>query len=113
MEIIINEKPLSVNKVWQGKRFKTKEYKAYEELLLYILPKGKVPAGKLRIDYVFGFSNSASDIDNPVKPITDILSKKYGFNDKMIYESRQKKVIVKKGQEYIKVRIKSYQQDSL
>ena len=34
----IKIKPLSVNKAWQGKRFKTREYKSYEELLLYLFP---------------------------------------------------------------------------
>ena len=31
-------KPLSVNQVWQGKRFKTKTYKDYEKNVLAILP---------------------------------------------------------------------------
>jgi hypothetical protein len=29
---------LSVNQAWQGRRFKTKKYKDYEEHLLLILP---------------------------------------------------------------------------
>ena len=33
----IDIKPLSVNKCWQGRRYKTSEYKAYEEELLWIL----------------------------------------------------------------------------
>ena len=33
----IEIKPLSVNECWQGKRFKTKAYTAYEKELLYRL----------------------------------------------------------------------------
>lgn len=51
----------------------------------------------------FGFSNKASDLDNPVKPILDILQKKYGFNDRDIYELHIKKTIVPKGNEYITI----------
>ena len=51
----------------------------------------------------FGLSNKASDIDNPVKPILDILQKKYGFNDRDIYELHIKKTIVSKGNEFISI----------
>lgn len=61
----------------------------------------EIPKGKLRIDYVFWFSSSQSDIDNPTKLIQDILCKKYGFNDKMIYEINIKKCVVKKWKEFI------------
>lgn len=98
-------KPLSVNNCWQGKRFKTPEYKAYEKMLLYLLPKITVPEGKLKISFVFGFSSSASDWDNPIKPLQDILQKKYGFNDKNIHEATVKKVLVKKGQEFFEFEI--------
>lgn len=48
-----------------------------------------------------------SDWDNPVKPLQDILQKKYRFNDKDIIEASVKKVKVIKGQEYFKVKIES------
>lgn len=103
----IKVKPMSQNRAWQGKRFKSKEYKKYEPLVMSMLPKIVVPRGKLKITYEFGFSNSASDIDNPVKSCTDILQKKYGFNDKMVYEMVLRKVMVKKGQEYFAFMIES------
>ncbi len=99
--MVIKIKPLSVNEVWQGRRFKTAKYKAYETELLYRLPKIKVPSGKLWLKIEFGVSSKASDIDNPLKPFLDILSKKYGFNDKQIYELEIYKVDVKKREEYI------------
>ena len=109
-------KPLSVNKVWQGKRFKTQDYKDYEEELFYVLPNksefkntlAKIDKKvkndkitKLIVFLEFGFSNKASDIDNPVKPFLDILQKKYEFNDKDVFKLSLEKKLVKKGEEYV------------
>lgn len=97
-------KPLSVNAVWQGKRFKTPEYTKYERDLLLILPNKRYvfsDNAKLKVRYCFGFSNRCSDLANPEKPFTDILVKKYGFDDSQIYSMILEKVIVKKGLEFI------------
>ena len=102
---IINIKPLSVNIAWQGKRYKTEAYKKYEQEVFYILKKKNIPKGKLKVYLEFGLSSKNADIDNPVKPLLDILQKKYQFNDKKIYELNIKKVDVKKGEEYIKFEI--------
>jgi len=92
-------KPLSVNEAWKGRRFKTFEYKRFERDCLFILPAGKVPSGQLSVELTFYFSNPAQDIDGPIKLCLDILQKKYGFNDKEVYELRAKKYIVAKGME--------------
>ena len=104
-EIRMNVKPLSVNKAWQGMRYKTAEYRAYEKMLLYTLPKISIPKPPFKIYFEFGMSNILSDWDNPVKPLQDILQKKYQFNDKDIHEAEVKKVKVAKGQEYFIVQI--------
>ena len=102
----LDEKPLSINEAWQGKRFKTPAYKRYEEAMLLLMPKGKVePDQMLRVEFFFGFSNKASDLDNPVKLLMDIAQKKYGFNDKMVFELNVRKCIVKKGEEFIQIGI--------
>lgn len=98
---LIKIPPLSVNKCWQGRRFKTREYDDYEMELLLRLPKMKIKDEPMKLKIVFGFSNKASDIDNGIKPLADILQKKYGFNDKNIYKLEVEKVIVKKGSEYL------------
>lgn len=98
-------KPLSVNEAWQGKRYKTDAYKKYERAVLLMLPKMKIPDGPLKISFTFGFSNVLCDWDNPVKPIQDIMQKKYGFNDKNIHEANVKKVKVPKGHEYFEFEI--------
>ena len=102
----LNEKPLSVNEAWQGKRFKTPIYKSYEQTIFLTMPKGKVDLDEmLRIEFFFGFSNKASDLDNPVKLLLDIAQKKYGFNDKNVFELNVRKCIVKKGDEFIQMGI--------
>ncbi len=71
-----------------------------------MLPNMKIAFKKpLKLDLVFGFSSNGSDIDNPVKPLLDILQKKYGFNDNQIFELNIKKEIVKKNKEFIKLNI--------
>jgi Holliday junction resolvase RusA-like endonuclease len=104
----VNIKPLSVNQVWQGRRFKTPIYKKYENELLFMLPKMKIPEGKLELTIVFGFSSSSSDWDNPIKPFQDILQKRYSFNDSRVYKATIIKEIVKKGEEFIEFNIKEY-----
>ena len=102
----IEIKPLSVNQCFQGRRFKNKKYKSYEKELLLLLPKVKIDFKRdLRVDLTFGFSSTLSDIDNPLKPLLDVLQKKYGFDDKQIQELNVKKEIVKKGKEFIKFKI--------
>ena len=102
----VNIKPMSVNDAWQGKRFKTKKYKQYEQECLLVLPrKIDIPEGKLKVSLLFGFSSKLADADNPVKCFIDILQKKYGFNDNKIYEYSIKKVDVKKGEEFIEFNI--------
>lgn len=104
--IEIKCKPLSVNQAWQGRRYKTPAYKKYEKEVYHLLPPIKIPEiGPLKIYLEFGFSNSSSDWDNPIKPFQDILQFKYAFNDNRIYEAIVKKVKVKKGNEYIRFEI--------
>ena len=105
MKILI--KPLSVNQAWQGKRYKTNVYLKYERDILKLIPKEPILPAPYRFDITFGFSNKASDIDNPLKPFLDCIQKKYNINDKDIYELNVKKEIVKKGKEFIDFKIYS------
>ena len=102
----VNIKPLSVNVCWQGKRFKTPKYKAYEKELLLKLSNIKIDfKARLRVDIIFGYSNTLNDIDNALKPFLDVLQKRTGMNDRMIYELNVKKEIVIKGKEFIEFSI--------
>ena len=97
----IDIKPLTVNRAWQGRRFKTKAYKQYEKDVITLLRPLSVPDGPLEIHLTFGQSNMGADFDNPVKPFVDCLQKKYGFNDNRIQRAVIEKVKVAKGQEFI------------
>jgi Holliday junction resolvase RusA-like endonuclease len=105
----INTKPLSVNQCWEGKRFKTLEYKKYERDLLLMLPKKTFKFDKFSIEIEFGFSSPLADIDNPLKPFLDILQKKYDINDRYIFTLKVSKKIVAKENEYIKFKISEYE----
>lgn len=98
----INIKPLSVNALWKGKRFKTNLYSVYEQELFYKLPKLEFDKEAFyKLSVTFGLSSRNSDLSNCVKAFEDVLQKKYGINDNRIYEIHLKKDIVKKGEEYI------------
>lgn len=110
MTTTVNIKPLSVNKAWQGRRFKTPEYKAYEQAVLMMLPNEDLPSPPYRVHIGLSLSNRNSDIDNPVKPILDILQKKYRFNDREVMSLLVVKDIVAKGKEGFVVYISSYEE---
>jgi hypothetical protein len=101
-------KPLSVNECWRGQRFKTKKYTISEEELWSTLRVAPLPPAPDSIYFEFGFSNVLSAYDNPVKPLQDILQKKYQFNDKEIFEARIVKKKVAKGQEYFIFKITTF-----
>lgn len=104
--IEIDIKPLTVNRAWQGKRYKTKYYKDYEKELYYLLPQMEVPEGKLKLYMKVGCKNRLSDIDNFIKPFVDVLQKKYNFNDNRIYRLEIEKEVSR--EEYIKFNINKY-----
>lgn len=106
--MILKIKPLSVNQAWQGQRYKTPAYKKFEHDLILMLPSGRYvfdSKTKLALKYRFGFSNKLCDLANPEKLVTDILVKKYGFDDRQIYNMTLEKVIVPKGNEFIEIEI--------
>ena len=95
-------KPLSVNDAWRGRKFKTPKHKQYERDLLIMLPK-KIKDDFTELNIKIGVS-ALFDIDNCLKPLIDILQKKYGFNDRYIKRLVVEKEIVKKGAEYIDIK---------
>ena len=110
MSITIKIAPLSINKAYRGRRFKTPEYTKWSENVKMMLPKKyKMPDAPYEMELIFGFSNKASDVDNGNKTFIDLLQWVYGFNDKEIYKLTSIKKIVKKGEEYITFKIKTYE----
>ena len=103
----IKIKPLSINKAWQGRRFKTKEYEVFERSLFTLLPtiidrepyEAKTP---LELHIEAGLP-PLMDLSNVLKLIEDVLQKRYGINDRYVMKIIMDKVVVKKGEEYIKI----------
>lgn len=108
----INIKPMSVNKAWGGRTFKSTEYKKYiKDVPLLLPPMLQLPPDKMVLLIKFYFSSKASDIDNPVKPIQDIITRHYGVDDKHIYMQMLEKHVVKRGKEKIEFEFLEYSTD--
>jgi len=74
--MIVKIKPLSVNRAFQGRRFKTKEHKKYEEELLWLLKGKKKVKGFYSISFIFHIKNFlVSDVDNLAKITSDCIVK--------------------------------------
>lgn len=74
----INLKPISVNKAWQGRRFKSKEYKGFEQDFLLELSKMDIQKteGEYGMTLHFHMKNAlASDLSNFIKTTEDIIVK--------------------------------------
>ena len=98
--------PLSANRLWRGRKFKTQDYQIYEQEVLYRLAKTVLQIDftsikKLTFFLKVGLSSKNSDLSNTIKALEDILQHKFSFNDKNTYMIIAEKEIVKKGQEYI------------
>lgn len=82
LKIELPIKPLSVNKAFQGKHFRTKECKIYEKTLKYLLPSKKIKADYYKIAYTFYLKNFGNtDCDNLVKVLQDCMVKKGIISD--------------------------------
>lgn len=107
MNHIIKIKPLSVNEAFRGRKIRTIKYDVFIKNCLLLLPLNlEIPNKEnIKLAIEFGFSSKASDIDNCLKTFIDCLVKKYGVDDRFIYELHVFKAIVKKGDEYIKFKV--------
>lgn len=78
-------RPISVNECHQGRRFKTKEFKKWQEAVIYSLPyldefaEKKTDLGVRITAYLK--SPTVRDIDNLVKPILDCIVKRGVIKD--------------------------------
>lgn len=110
IEFLVQCRPFSTNKMsGRSKTFETKHYLAFRELI------AKVGGGcygingkeKFRLRLIAAFSNKKGDLDNCFKPLLDSIvgSVDKSFDDSQVYEIVARKRVVKKGQEYIQVRL--------
>ena len=112
MEIKIPIKALSVNRAWQGRRFKSSFYKQFEKDVTMLLPQAKrTITGEIEVYYTFYVKSYAlTDTDNLVKPIQDILTKRGYFKDdrQIVFYSAEK---VRSNEEAIEIQILEYEKD--
>ena len=101
-EYEININPLSINTAWAGRRFKTPKYKKWAEDMLWLLKqlKPQEKPYKIEIDLYIAM---LMDIDNPIKPILDALTKSGVIEDDRYIEkliirkivSKEKKIVIR------------------
>lgn len=100
--IVIPIKPISTNRLFQGRRFKTKNYDAFIRAALYLAPKGiEITKGKVGLNIDFYIKNDKkSDLDNLLKGIIDVVVKAGWIeDDRYIYSINAWKYAVKSEKE--------------
>jgi Holliday junction resolvase RusA-like endonuclease len=100
LKIRINTKPISVNKAYpsalSGRRFLSKEGKAYKELIAWEAKSQQVPCnkGQVRLAITFGFADKRKrDTENYLKISIDALTGIWFDDDSQIIEIIAKKVV--------------------
>ena len=104
MKIIIN--PISINKCFQGRRFKTPLYKAWREEFGYKIKTDLKDLEPKFVKLVFGVKNfKMADLDNMVKATLDSLTETGVIKDDRFIERLllEKKKVEKKEDEYIEI----------
>ena len=108
-------KPLSANKMFYRAKQLTREYREWREAIYEDVEdrtKWKFKKDE-RLDFTVnvGFSSKLADVDNCIKPLLDTFQYMFEFNDKYVYRVEITKEIVKKGDEYFEVYVKTYNGD--
>jgi Holliday junction resolvase RusA-like endonuclease len=69
-------------------------------------------SGQVSFNIIAGLSNRGADLDNVIKPILDTYQGVYEeFNDNKVYNIELEKRIVKRGREFLDIRIREYESD--
>jgi len=76
-KVVLNVKALSVNSAWKGgARYRTEDYKEFEQEVFYQLPRFVMIKGEVEMNYKFYIKNySRTDVSNLLKCLEDILVK--------------------------------------
>lgn len=104
---------LSTNKLYRGRRYRSSAYEKYRKEVFSFLqdnvPKNNVCLTDKPLDLYIevGLSSVLADLSNCVKGIEDIVSQYFEFNDRMVIDIQMKKYIVKKGDEYVKLKLRT------
>ncbi len=100
---------MSINRCWQGKRYRTSEFKKWQEAVYYLLPYQPAIKGNVSIELDFWVKSPLRmDLDNLIKATLDCLvEKNYIDDDRYIFELKCRKF---KGPEKIGIKIKQFNQ---
>lgn len=103
--------PMSVNKCWQGRRFKTPEYKAWRTQFAYTINGVQKIEGFVEVWLTFYIQNFAlSDTGNMEKATMDALVEAGCMDDDrfVVVEHLKKVKVSTEAEERIEVRIEPY-----
>lgn len=110
MKFLVQCLPLSTNKMsGRRKTYETKEYLEYRDIIAKAAGGtygiSKKDLFKLHVEVAY--SNKRADADNCLKPLLDSITACVDddFDDSQVYSIHVRKRLVKKGQEYINVRM--------
>lgn len=97
-------KTVSTNKIWAGRKYKTKEAKTFEKdasmLLEQVVPQTILPEGDLTIHFRFG-TTRRKDLSNNIKLLEDVIARHFGIDDRRFSGHTAVRVPVKSGDEFI------------
>jgi len=111
MENLFQIKPLSANRMFVRKgrtTYKTADYKRFQEDMAVILMDQTWDFKSNPVHFIVyaGLSNKASDLDNIIKPLLDTYQNIFEeFNDKTVQGIILQRDRVKRGGEYLWVRV--------
>ena len=109
-------KPLTTNRLWKGRRFKTDEYKQYEAVVVALLNRAglEIPDGKCVFEVAVGVSGQF-DLDNAIKSTLDMIQKyDQSFNDRDVFRIVAEKFTKRRRDEFLAVNFTNYRkEDSL
>ena len=110
----IDIQPLSVNRAFQGRRYKTPEYNQYSIVINAFLARlqlPRIPDGQPFYLYLeFGISK-LQDASNGIKLFEDVLCSHMGINDRNVMALFVRKVVTKKKDCYIRFNIFEHEYD--
>lgn len=105
IDIQVEIPPLSINKAWQGRRYKTPFYNDWLRDGLITLPRSDKILGPVEVFLTFGMRfPKKADVDNPIKCCLDLLVKR-GYLDDDVQVQALHAYKEKTDKEYIKIKI--------
>jgi len=104
-------KPISVNKAWYMNKKKSRDYMNFQEDMIPYLQGFSCPdrvrdnQTRLEAQLEFGYSSKRSDVDNCIKTTLDTMQSWFGFDDVIIFKVTAEKFHVKRGEDYLKIKL--------